>query len=80
MLSGEDGPIEECYRSIAKLEELLPCDCIQAAKQRRYKKLKAKATLVALAWPFQEKKAKKLMEEIMRNKATITLAITTENM
>ena len=80
VLSSEDGPIKGCHHSIAELEKLFPSDCIQVAGQGRSKKRKLKATLATLAWPFKEKKAKKLMEDIMCSKATITLAITSESM
>ena len=79
-LSGEDGPIEGCRRSITELEKLFPSDFIQTTEQNRSKKRKVKATLAALAWPFKEKKARKLLDEIMRYKATITLTLTAESM
>jgi len=79
-LSGGDGPIEGCRRSIIELEKLFPPDCIQTTGQNRSKKRKVKATLATLAWPLKENKARKLLDEIMRYKTTITLAITTESM
>ena len=79
-LSGEYGPIEGCRRSITELEKLFPSDCIQTTGQARSKKRKVKATLVALAWPMKENKARKLLDEIVRYKTTITLALTTESM
>jgi hypothetical protein len=79
-LSREDGPIEGCRRSIIELEKLFPSDCIQTMGQRRSKKQKVEATLAALAWPLKQNKARKLLDEIMRCKTTITLALTTESM
>jgi len=79
-LSGEDGPIEGCRRSVTELEKLFPSDCIQTTGQNRSKKRKVKATLAALAWPLKENKARKLLDEIMRYKTTITLALTMEPM
>jgi hypothetical protein len=79
-LSGEDGPVEGCRRSVTELEKLFPSDCIQTTGQSRSKKRKVKPMLAALAWPLKENKARKLLDEIMRYKTTITLAITTESM
>ena len=78
-LSGLDGPIDGCLKSITQLEKLFPTDWIQAPGQNQSKKRKVKATLAALAWPLKENKAKKLLGEISRYKSTITLAITAEN-
>ena len=79
-LTGVDGPIEGCLKSVTQLEKLFPSDCIQDAQQNRTKKQKVKATLAALAWPLKETKAGKLLDEISRYKTTITLAITMESM
>lgn len=79
-LSAEQGPVEGCRRSIAELEKLFPSDCIQNIGQSWTKKQKVKATLATLAWPLKESKARKLLDDIMRYKATITLAITTDHM
>ena len=77
-LSGKDGAIEGCRRSITELEKLFPSDRKQTAGQNTSKKQRVKATWAALAWPLKENKARKLLDEIMRNKTTITLAITTD--
>ena len=79
-LSGEEGPIKGCQRSITELEKLFPSVNFQTKEQSRSKKQKVKATWTALAWPLKESKARKLLEEITRYKTTITLAITTESM
>ena len=78
-LSGKDGAIEGCRRSITELEKLFPSDWKQDAGQNTSKKQRVKATWAALAWPLKEKKARKLLDEIMRYKTTITLAITTDS-
>lgn len=78
-LSGKDGAIEGCCRSITELEKLFPPDWKQTTRQNASKKQKVKATWAALAWPLKENKAKKLLDEIMRYKTTITLAITTNS-
>ena len=79
-LSGDDGPIEGCRRSISELEKLFPSDCIQKKGQTRSKKQRVRASLATLAWPLKENKAKKLLDEIKGYKTTITLALTTESM
>ena len=79
-LSGKDGAIEGCLRSIAELEKLFPSDWKSTAGRYKSKKQRVKATWAALVWPLKEKKAKKLLDEIMRYKTTITLAITTDSM
>lgn len=78
-LSGKDGAIEGCRRSITELEKLFPSDWKQTAEQNPSKKQRVKATWAALAWPLKENKARKLLDEIMRYKTTITLAITTDS-
>ena len=78
-LSGVDGPIEGCLRSVTQLEKLFPSDWSKITGQGRSKKQKVKATLTALAWPLKESKARKLLDEVMRYKTCINLAITAEN-
>ena len=78
-LSGKDGAIEGCCRSITELEKLFPSDWKQTAGQNTSKKQRMKATWAALPWPLKENKARKLLDEIMRYKTTITLAITTDS-
>lgn len=78
--SGADGPIEGCLRSVTELEKLFPSDFVQVKGQGRSKKRKLNSALTSLAWPLKESKAQKLLDEIMRHKSTITLALTTETM
>ena len=75
-LSGKEGVIEGCRRSITELEKLFPSDCIQNTAQNQSKKRRVS---MALAWPLKENKAKKLREEIARYRETITLALTAES-
>ena len=79
-LAGHDGPIEGCSRSISELEKLFPSNYVQGMGKSQGKKRKVKMTLAALAWPFKESKAKKLLDEITRYKMTISLVLTTESM
>jgi hypothetical protein len=68
-LKGSEGPLQGCMRALKALNSLLPL----LEKEKPMK-------LSHLAWPFKEGKARKLLEEIGRHKATISLALTTETM
>ena len=78
-LFDKDGAIEGCCRSITELEKLFPSNWKQTAGENTSKKQRVKATWAVLAWPLKENKARKLLDEIMRYKTTITLAITTDS-
>ena len=78
VLYGADGPIEGCRSAIAKMEGLFPSGYAQGHKGSRSKRQKVKASLATLAWPLKESRARKLMEEVIRYKSTINLALTTE--
>ena len=78
--SGADGPIEGCFRTVAELEQLFPSDSIGTRGRQSSKKRKLNAVLTALAWPLKENKARKLLDEMMRYKTTISLALTTTSM
>ena len=79
-ISGADGPIEGCLRTVAELEKLFPLDASRTTGQKSSKRRRLDAVLTALAWPLKESKARKLLDEIMRYKATISLALTTNAM
>ncbi|CZR56744.1 uncharacterized protein PAC_06633 [Phialocephala subalpina] len=78
-LSGADGPIQGCQSTIAKMEGLFPTIYAQGPRGGRSKRQKVKATLAYLAWPLKGDRPKKLVEELNRLKATISLALTTES-
>ena len=79
-ISGTDGPIEGCLRTVTELEKLFPSDSVRTRGQKTSKKRRLDSVLVALAWPLKESKARKLLDEMMRYKTTISLALTTESM
>lgn len=79
-LHGADGPIDGCLRSVQELEGLFPPDSISIKWQGWSKRKNLKATLTSLAWPLKETKARKLLDDILRYKSTITLALTTESL
>jgi hypothetical protein len=80
-LEGKNGPIKDCESSMTALELLFPRDTSQTQSQQgSKKKRKLTAALATLAWPFKEKKAKKLLEEINQHKSTISLVLATESL
>ena len=80
-LAGKDGPIEGCESSMTALELLFPRDTLHMqGQQGSKKKRKLTVALATLAWPFKEKKAKKLLEEISQHKSTISLVLATESL
>ena len=72
LLFGPSGPVEACRRCLSSLEKLLPS--VQHDPQRGSTRLRI--TLVELAWPLKESRAKKLLAEIAQHKATLLLAMT----
>jgi len=74
-LGERDGPIEGRRRSVSELEKLLE-PSPQPTGNGKWRKIQT--TLGNLAWPFEGGKANKLLDEISRYKATITLSLSTE--
>jgi hypothetical protein len=79
-LAGSDGVIEHCHGLMKKLEKLFPSDSSHRTSGSHSKKQKTKMGLAALAWPFREARARKLMDEIIKCKTTINLALTAQSM
>ena len=79
-LCGKDGPVEGCLRSVTELAGLLPPNETKIAEQGQSKKRIIKSTVVSLAWPLKETKARKLLDDILRYKATITLGLTADTL
>ena len=86
MLNGEDGPIQGCQRTLGELERHFPTKTEQAETETREKgdeshgsHQKTLQVVRALKWPFHEKKARKLLDEISRYRATINLALAHES-
>jgi hypothetical protein len=80
-LSGRDGPIEGCRRSIVELEKLFPCDFVPVPGQNTgiSKKRKVKAIFATLAWPLKANRARDLLQQITHHKTTINLMLTAES-
>lgn len=73
-LRGPDGPFEGTKQALLAFERLLPVTVDGYLDGKRRKLSTSYATL---AWPFKEGKAQKLLGDIARHKATISLALTT---
>ena len=71
-------PVEECRQLVESLESLFPSQICQTSKNSS-KRVKAKATLTALAWPLKESKAKKLLDKLRLLKETITIELTSQS-
>jgi hypothetical protein len=68
------GPINGCGEALGAIEALFRQPDLPAKGKRERFAL----SLASLAWPFKRDKALKLLEEIGRHKATISLGLTTE--
>ena len=82
-LSGHDGPIEECKRSIMDLEKLFPAGRDPTGRSRsgskdRKREVIQKA-LASLAWPLKAGRAKELLQKIIQQKSLMSLALTAES-
>lgn len=64
------GPVEACMRCLAELQALLPPDQGPSTMWK-----KRRITLLELAWPLKQSKARKLLAEISHYKASLLLAI-----
>lgn len=75
-LEGPEGPLEASRKALAALRKLFP-----SAANHIATRAKLKATTISyakLAWPFKEEKARKILHDIARYKASISLALTTD--
>ena len=77
-----DGPILGCGRAVTELGRLLPASLLAPVPTRpaanRAKRQRLSLSLVSLAWPLKASKARKLLDDIMRYKSTITMGLTGE--
>jgi hypothetical protein len=64
-LSGQDGPIEECKRSISALEKLFPAKKSPVAEgQPGPKRRKVDVIRTTLAWPLKAREAREWLRII----------------
>jgi hypothetical protein len=74
-LRGSDGPIEGCKAAIDQLEQLFPPLQLLTTKNKGKKRQILQTVLTSLAWPLKAERARKLLDEIMRHKSTINVAL-----
>lgn len=83
-MTGSDGAIGACRQAMADIDKLFPESYIDihgsADGVSKRMKVACKATLVALAWPLKASKAKKLLQDILMHKTTITFALTVDSL
>lgn len=76
-ICGPNGPIEGCHQTLAALENLFPDDGSRPSQHRKTNRMRLVYILTSLAWPLKETRARKLLDELMRYKTTISLSLTT---
>jgi hypothetical protein len=75
-LKGPSGPIDGCREALAALDSLFP----RAERSPEGGKCrKTLLTLKTLAWPLKESRARKILEDVGRHKATISFALMTKS-
>ena len=68
------SPLEGCREALTSLETLFPpSSSITRGKERR-----VTLSLASLAWPFKRDKAQRLLRELGRHKANITLGLSAD--
>ncbi|PVH69859.1 hypothetical protein DL98DRAFT_661450 [Cadophora sp. DSE1049] len=77
-LGAPDGPLEACKTVITELSRLLPEAKFQLPSSSPGKRQRLDNALTVLAWPLKAQKARKLLDEIIHHKSTITLGLTGE--
>jgi hypothetical protein len=75
-LDSENGPIRGSRECLAKLDRLLPEDKTEGTTGG--KRTTLEPTLTRLAWPLHETKARKLLDELGRFRASISAALVTD--
>jgi Fungal N-terminal domain of STAND proteins len=76
-LRDHDGPVIECKKAMADLSELLPRAEPQISRKGA-KRQKINKALATLAWPLKADRARKLLDDIIQYKLTISVALTGE--
>jgi hypothetical protein len=74
-LRGAGGPIEGCKTAMDQLDHLFASLPLHGSQRKRAKRQKLQTTLTSLAWPLKAERARKLLDEIMRHKSTINVAL-----
>ncbi len=78
-----DGTLDACQRCLTQLEALFPSGTAHngssISQGNRNKRQRISQVATVLAWPLKEGRARKLLQEVSRHKATITLALSAES-
>lgn len=74
-LEGADGPVQGCKKAIESLNALLPNPTTPPSNSSGKSKKALLSALDALAWPLKEKAVQRLLDDLMRFKSTISMAI-----
>lgn len=77
-LDGEIGPIRGSRQCLQDLEALLPGETITTTGPNSSKRRSIHPTLEQLAWPLRQTKAKRLLDDLSRFRAAISLALVTD--
>jgi len=77
-LSLSDGPLGHCGRILADLAALIPPKVTENEKESTSKTEKVKVMVARLAWPMKRPRCQKLLDELQRYKAAISLSLVTE--
>jgi hypothetical protein len=75
ILAKLNSPLQGCRGALESLEAVFPTP---SETPNSGKRQRIELSLARLAWPFKREKALKLLEELGRHKATISLGLTTE--
>ncbi|KPM42954.1 hypothetical protein AK830_g3643 [Neonectria ditissima] len=73
-ISQLEGPVKQCQETIKSLNGLLPPATLPTGRKGA-KRRKVQSALDTLAWPLKSEKARKLLDELMQFKSTMSMAI-----
>ncbi|KAK5405278.1 hypothetical protein LTR06_008973 [Exophiala xenobiotica] len=74
-LRGSNGPVEGCKAVMDQLNRLFPSDYLRISQSKGANRQKLQTALTGLAWPLKAERARKLLDEMMRYKSTISVAL-----
>ncbi|KAK0644279.1 hypothetical protein B0T16DRAFT_195007 [Cercophora newfieldiana] len=77
-LAGDDGAVAGCRECVSSLRDTMSPYAGGSSSVSQSKRGKVKDAFKALKWPLKEGKVKRLLEEISRHKASISLALASE--
>lgn len=74
-IGGPHGPVRGSQEAIEALHSLLPAPAAPEPNGKSRKRRTLLSALETLAWPLKAEKARKLRDDLMRYKSTISMAI-----